>query len=132
MAENWAAVSREINARVATLGLRQKELAERSGVSPAIIREIQQGRIQRRRNPRTLEALSVALKLHPEHLSAVLAGQRPPDTGQAPVPAPDPVLVALDTIIREIRGLRAQIGTLSGRLDAVAGENGTNKKTRQP
>lgn len=120
MGDNWAAVAREINSRTATLGLRQKELAETSGVSPAIVREIQQNKIQRRRNPRTLEALSVALQWHPEHLTAVLRGIAPPETNQTPTPKQDPVLVALDTIVREIRGLRAQIGTLSNRIESVS------------
>jgi transcriptional regulator with XRE-family HTH domain len=119
VAEDWAAVAREINARVAVLGLRQKELADRSGVSAAIVREIQQDRIRRRRNPRTLEALSIALQWHPQHLSAVLAGKRPPETGEAPPPVPDPVLAALETLVREIRGLRAQVGTLSNRIETA-------------
>lgn len=119
MAENWTAVAREISSRAAVLGLRQKELVQRSGVSAAIVREIQQGRIKRRRNPRTLEALSVALEWHPQHLSAVLAGDRPPPTGEAPPPVPDPVVAALNTLIREVRGLRAQIGTLSNQIEAA-------------
>jgi transcriptional regulator with XRE-family HTH domain len=123
MAEDWAAVAREINSRAADLGLRQRELAERSGVSLAIVREIQQDKIRRRRNPRTLEALSAALQLHPQHLTALLDGQNPPASGQTY--QPDPVLVALNTLVREIRSLRAQVGTLSSRLESVIrSENG--------
>jgi hypothetical protein len=130
VAENWTAVAREVNSRAAVLGLRQKELVERSGVSAAIVREIQQGRVQRRRNPRTLEALSVALQWHPQHLSAVLAGGKPPAAGEAP-PAPDPVLAALNTLIREVRGLRAQIGTLSHQIEAaVANGNGRRRRSQ--
>jgi transcriptional regulator with XRE-family HTH domain len=124
--DNWAAVAREVNSRAAELQLKQRELAERSGVSLAIVREIQQGKIHRRRNPRTLEALSVALERPPQYLSAVLEGRTRPETGQAPSPEPDPVLVALRTLIREVRGLRAQVGHIE---TAIFSENGRRGKT---
>jgi ribosome-binding protein aMBF1 (putative translation factor) len=59
--ENWAAVAQAISGRVRELGWRQRELAERSHVSVAVVREIQRHTVERRRSPRTLEALSVAL-----------------------------------------------------------------------
>ena len=76
---NWAAVARAISDRVRELGWRQRELAERSHVSAAVVREIQRHTVERRRSPRTLEALSVALGWEPEHLDRVLKG----DTRQA-------------------------------------------------
>jgi transcriptional regulator with XRE-family HTH domain len=76
---NWAAVARAISDRVRELGWRQRELAERSHVSAAVVREIQRHTVERRRSPRTLEALSVALGWEPEHLDRVLKG----DTQQA-------------------------------------------------
>jgi transcriptional regulator with XRE-family HTH domain len=115
--EDWSAAAEAINTRSAELALKQKELAERSGVSLAIVREIQQGRIQRKRNPRTLEALSIALDWHPQHLTAVLQGKTPPDADASTAQVEDPVIPLLNTIIREIRGLRAQLGTLTSRLD---------------
>ena len=72
--ENWAAVARAISDRVRELGWRQRELAERSHVSVAVVREIQRHTVERRRSPRTLEALSVALGWEPEHLGRVLKG----------------------------------------------------------
>ena len=72
--ENWAAVARAISDRVRELGWRQRELAERSHVSVAVVREIQRHTVERRRSPRTLEALSVALGWEPEHLDRVLKG----------------------------------------------------------
>lgn len=75
MSEDWAAVAEAINERVAELGWRQRELAERSHVSAAIVREIQRQTVERRRSPRTLESLSVALGWGPEHLDAVLKGR---------------------------------------------------------
>jgi transcriptional regulator with XRE-family HTH domain len=75
--ENWAAVARAISDRVRELGWRQRELAERSHVSAAVVREIQRHTVERRRSPRTLEALSVALGWDPDHLDKVLKGQTP-------------------------------------------------------
>jgi len=72
--ENWAAVARAISDRVRELGWRQRELAERSHVSVAVVRELQRHTVERRRSPRTLEALSVALGWEPGHLDRVLKG----------------------------------------------------------
>ena len=72
--ENWAAVARAISGRVRELGWRQRELAERSHVSVAVVREIQRHTVERRRSPRTLQALSVALGWEPERLDRVLKG----------------------------------------------------------
>ncbi|MEV6603872.1 hypothetical protein [Kutzneria sp. NPDC051319] len=131
MDEDWAAVAGAINARAADLALKQKDLSDRSGVSLAIVREIQQGKIERRRNPRTLEALSIALEWHPQHLSAVLRGDTPPDADAAPTPTDDPVVAMLGSIVRELRGLRAQVGTLSSKLDsAISDENEKSKRRR--
>jgi len=70
--EDWAAVARAISGRARELGWRQRELAERSHVSVAVVREIQRHTVERRRSPRTLQALSVALGWEPEHLDRVL------------------------------------------------------------
>ena len=78
MSEDWAAVAKALNDRVDELGWLQRELARRSNVSQAIIREIQHHVVERRRSPRTLESLSTALGWHPGHLEAVLHGIEPP------------------------------------------------------
>src|SRR2546430_1122177 len=80
--EDWPAVAKAISERANELGLRQRELAERSHVSQAIVREIQHNTVERRRSARTLEALSLALELHPGHLEAVLHGRKPLEPGQ--------------------------------------------------
>jgi len=72
--ENWAAVAQAVSDRVRELGWRQRELAERSHVSVAVVREIQRHTVERRRSRRTLEALSAALGWDPEHLDEVLKG----------------------------------------------------------
>lgn len=117
MDEDWEAAAKAVNARAAELALKQRDLADMSGVSIAIIREIQQGRIHRRRNPRTLEALSIALGWHPGHLTAVLRGQAPPDSDHTLPARDEPVITLLRTVVREVRGLRAQIDELSERIE---------------
>lgn len=117
VAEDWAAVANAINSRAEELQLKQKELSERSGVSLAIVREIQQNRIHRQRSPRTLEALSIALEWHPQYLSAVLRQSPPPVLDSQVSRRDDPVVVLLETVVKEIRGLRAQVGALTKRID---------------
>ena len=73
--ENWAAVALAISGRVRELGWRQRELAECSHVSVAVVREIQRHTVERRRSPRMLEALPVALGREPEYLHRVLKGR---------------------------------------------------------
>lgn len=104
---DWAAVARAISDRVRELGWRQRELAERSRVSSAVVREIQRHTVERRRSPRTLESLSVALGWGPSHLESVLYGRvRQAGAGN---------LVAAD------RGaLWARLDSLEERLDEIA------------
>ena len=81
--ENWAAVAQAVSDRVRELGWRQRELAERSHVSVAVVREIQRHTVERRRSPRTLEALSVSLGWEPQYLSRVLRGHSQQSGGHA-------------------------------------------------
>ncbi|MGH3521997.1 MAG: helix-turn-helix domain-containing protein, partial [Mycobacterium sp.] len=103
-----------IKERVNELGWRQRELAQRSHVSQAIVRELQHHTVERRRSARTLEALSAALGWHPQHLTAVLRGRTPPELG-------DPVsdngrtvssrLDAIDERLSEIADLLHEMNT---------------------
>ncbi|MCP2334330.1 hypothetical protein [Actinoalloteichus caeruleus] len=130
MSKNWAEVAYAVNSRARELSLKQKEISDRSGVSLAIVREIQQARIERQRNPRTLEALSLALEWHPRHLTAVLNGVTPPNIPATKV-AQDPVIPLLNTVIRELRGLRAQIGLLSSRLIDLEGSRSPTRENNK-
>ncbi|ATE52956.1 MULTISPECIES: hypothetical protein [Actinosynnema] len=121
---DWRAVADVVNRRMDALAVRQGELAAEAGVSTAILREIQQGVIARRRGPRTLRAISTALGWHPEHLDAVLHGRVPPAAVPESAPAEDAVLVLLRTVVREIRGLRGQIGELT----ALVGERENGRR----
>ena len=109
--ENWAAVARAISDRVRELGWRQRELAERSHVSAAVVREIQRHTVERRRSPRTLEALSVALGWEPEHLDRVLKGHAQQSASHT---APDSAalwsrLDAFESRLAEISGLLTEL-----------------------
>lgn len=112
MTEDWAAVGRAISERLTELGLKQRELATRSGVSQAIVREIQRNTVQRRRGDRTLEALSVALDWHPQHLLAVLHNRKPPAVGQPRENMTDPVTARLAAIEDRIADLVEQLAEL--------------------
>jgi hypothetical protein len=108
--EDWAAVADAINGRVNELGWRQRELAERSRVSQAIVRELQHHTVERRRSARTLESLSVTLGWHPQHLDAVLHGRKPPD-------ADEPVSRTEDTLWSRLDTLERRLDDITDRLD---------------
>jgi hypothetical protein len=118
--EDWAAVARAISERVRELGWRQRELAERSHVSAAVVREIQRHTVERRRSRRTLESLSVALGWEPERLDAVLKGRAQEATGPSQVRADaaalwsrlDAVEGRLDEIVNLMAGLKADLATV--------------------
>lgn len=120
MSEDWSAVANAISQRLAELGMRQRELAERSHVSQAIVRELQHNTAQRRRSARTLEALSVGLAWHPQHLTAVLIGRTPPEPGDPPLAADDDVPARLAVIEHHLRELTERIGEISDRIAALA------------
>jgi hypothetical protein len=118
--EDWAAVAQVIDDRVRELGWRQRELSERSRVSAAVVREIQLHTVERRRSPRTLESLSVALGWEPERLNSVFRGHRRHDGVGSQVTADvaalwsrlDEIDGQLDEIVKLISGLKTEIATV--------------------
>jgi transcriptional regulator with XRE-family HTH domain len=110
--EDWAAVAEAINERVNELGWRQGELAERSHVSRATVRELQHHIVERRRSARTLEALSTALGWHPTHIDAVLRGRRPPEPTE-------PVIDNGESPWSRMEALERHLGDITERLDAI-------------
>jgi hypothetical protein len=110
--EDWAAVAKAINERVHELGMKQRVLAERSAVSQAIIRELQYNTVERRRSSRTLEALSVALSWHPQHLTAVLRGRKPPAPG-------DPIDSGQDPVADRLSAIEDRLDEIAERLDEM-------------
>ena len=116
--ENWAAVARVISDRVRELGWRQRELADRSHVSAAVVREIQRHTVERRRSPRTLEALSVALGWDPERLDRVLKGYANEEGNHAaPGSALYSRLDSIDQRLDKVVTLLNEIASQNGRGD---------------
>jgi transcriptional regulator with XRE-family HTH domain len=119
VAEDWVAVANAINERVNELGWRQRELAQRSHVSQAIVRELQHHTVERRRSARTLEALSLALGWHPQHLAAVLRGRNPPELGEPVIDNGTTVLSRLDSIDERLGEIAALLHEMNANLARV-------------
>ncbi|GAA2806790.1 XRE family transcriptional regulator [Saccharopolyspora taberi] len=119
MSEDWAAVAKAINERVNALGWRQRELAERSHVSQAIVREIQHHVVERRRSSRTLESLSVTLGWHPQHLISVLHGRKPPEPDEPDTAGSDTVWSRLDALEQRMIEITERLDDLKSDLATV-------------
>ena len=122
MTEDWTAVSLAINERMTELGLTQRELVERSQVSKSMVMEIRRNVAQRRRSTRTLEALSLALDWHPQHLIAALRGQRIPAVGEPIIRSDDDTpgrLAAIEYRLEQISEQLAEIKDYGRRLDEI-------------
>lgn len=74
MAKDWVAVAGAINTRLEQLEMTQAELAKRSRVSPATLRQIQHA-VPKQYNPRTLSGISEALGWPSGHLEHVAEGK---------------------------------------------------------
>ncbi len=122
MSEDWAAVAQAISQRMTELGINQAEVIERSRVSKATVGELYHNSAQRRRSARTLEALSMALGWHPQHLVAVLRGRHVPDIGEPVSRSDDDVpgrLAAIEYRLAQIEARLGAIDELSGRLEEI-------------
>ena len=119
MTEDWVAVANAIKERVNELGWRQRELAQRSHVSQAIVRELQHHTVERRRSARTLEALSLALGWHPQHLAAVLRGRTPPELDEPVIDNGTTVSSRLDSIDERLGEIAALLHEMNANLTRV-------------
>ncbi len=108
--EDWA-VAWVISDRVRELGWPQRELAERSHVSVAVVREIQRHTVERRRSRRTLEALSVALGWEPGRLDQVLKG-RAEQAGSSHAPGNGAPRSRLDSLEQRLDEIFKLLGSL--------------------
>ncbi|OLL98693.1 hypothetical protein Ae406Ps2_3571 [Pseudonocardia sp. Ae406_Ps2] len=108
MNQDWSAVSDAIKVRLDERGMTMTDLASKSGVSLTTVRELVHVLNTRRRQPRTLVALSVALGWPADHLGTVLRGGR---TGDDPR-HDDPVDVR-----GELRDLRRRVEALERAVD---------------
>lgn len=104
-----------VRARTKELRITQLELASRAGVSLATIQELVQG-IPRRRQPRTIAAVSEALGWPTDRLSLVLRGCAfLNETSVVAGPTGD-VDVDADA---ELRAIRKELAEITQRLDAT-------------
>jgi transcriptional regulator with XRE-family HTH domain len=127
VSEDWAAVANAIKERVNELGWRQRELAQRSQVSQAIVRELQHHTVERRRSARTLEALSVTLGWHPQHLVAVLHGRTPPEPGE-PISDNDVTVSSrLDIIDERLSEITDLLHQMNANLATMINQERTNR-----
>jgi transcriptional regulator with XRE-family HTH domain len=120
--DHWEAVSLAINRRMDELGLNQRELIERSQVSRATVGEIRRNEAQRRRSARTLEALSIALDWHPQHLGAVLQGRGAPQLGEPVARSEEDVpgrLAAIEYMLQQIAKKLEGIDALAERIEEI-------------
>jgi len=108
LGDNWAAVADAIQARVAELGVTQKDLAARSGVSESTIRQLMKNYGPRRRARHTLEDVSKGLKWPSHYLARILDAATEtsaPDAGSA--------------WHAEFAALRSQVTDLADRVEAL-------------
>ncbi|WP_026423424.1 hypothetical protein [Actinokineospora inagensis] len=126
MGDDWGAVARCVRERLVELEMPQARLVQRSQVSKLVVREIAGGTVIRSRSPRTLEALSAALELHPQHLLAVLRGESPPKVGGTG----DPALDRLDDV-RELLGfILARLDRIESRIAPLNAHERQDGRTR--
>ncbi|QKW12399.1 XRE family transcriptional regulator [Verrucosispora sp. NA02020] len=126
--EDWQAVASAINGRMAELPLTQQELAERSKVSVATLRELQYAKANRKRSTRTLAAISQALDWPDGYLQAVLTGATPPGarTGAGVPDGSSVVLARLDQLHAEVRRLADAVERIA--VDVGHGNKDTSSR----
>lgn len=116
VSENWPLIGLAIRRRMAELELSQSELIHRAHVSKRTAYEILHCAEYRRRNVRTLQALSVALEWHPDHLQAVLAGATPPRVDSKPTEDQPARLAAIEITLRRVEQRVTEISTSLDRI----------------
>ncbi|WP_433868461.1 helix-turn-helix domain-containing protein [Saccharopolyspora sp. CA-218241] len=72
--QDWKAVATAISRRMEELGLRQRDVADKADVGLSTVQELAGNWKPRRRNPKTLAAISVALGWPAGKLSAIAKG----------------------------------------------------------
>jgi transcriptional regulator with XRE-family HTH domain len=109
----WRKAADAMRARMAELGLTQFELAARSGISLATIREMLRAQ-PRHRSVRLLGAVSEALGWPADRLSSILKGTTV-DTAAMEHGGGD----ATNHVGAELRAIREELARITRRLDAL-------------
>ncbi|MBN9100521.1 MAG: XRE family transcriptional regulator [Pseudonocardia sp.] len=115
MAKDWDAVAAAIRARLVEIDMTQADLAARAGVALMTVRELQHNLQPRRRNPRTLAAVSEALGWPGDQLARILEGQPAVD-----VDKDDPVLAELDAVKEDLTAIYRRLDAIERRLGTDA------------
>ena len=93
----------------------QADLAARAGVALMTVRELQNNLQPRRRNPRTLAAVSEALGWPGDQLARILEGQA------TDVDQDDPVLAELEAVQEDLTAVVRRLDAIERRLGTDAG-----------
>ncbi len=109
--EDWPAVAKAIKDRMDESGTSQKQLAERSGLSTATLREIARGDSDRRRSAGTLAKISEALGWPSGYLLSVAR-----HTELTEVKPTESEGGADDRLIEEVRAIRELLERIDARL----------------
>ncbi|GAA2663603.1 helix-turn-helix domain-containing protein [Actinosynnema sp. NPDC000082] len=117
MIPDWEGVATAINARLSDRGMKQQELAERSGVSVAALRLLQKAKATNAR-PRTLAAVSEALGWPREHLAAVRDGRAPSDGAVHREPTMAELAAAMEDLRERVAELERVVGEGSSERSA--------------
>lgn len=113
MAKDWDGVAAAIRTRMAEIDMTQADLAARAGVALMTVRELQQNLQPRRRNPRTLTAVSEALGWPGDQIARILEGHPVTDVDQD-----DPVLTELDAVKADLTAIYRRLDAIERRLGA--------------
>lgn len=119
MDQDWDAVANALSQRMAELGLRQQDLAAKANVGVSTIQELVNNWKPRRRNPKTLAALSTALGWPTDALHTIAAGGRQ-EASTADV-APD-VVAELKTRLSDAERRIAKLEELTERISEQASQ----------
>src|SRR5262245_31114113 len=107
---DWGAVAEAVKARLEDQRLTQMGAATKAGVALATIQELVAG-VPRRRQPRTLTAISEALGWPAGRISEIALGLVPTGENTAEVES--------ETLGGEIRAIREELRKINQRLDAI-------------
>lgn len=115
MSKDWDAVAEAMKQRLAELDMTQAALVRQTGLAPMTVRELLFNEKPRKRSPRTLEAVSTALRWQADHLTTVLEGGTPRDT-----PATEEH-GDIARLTEEVADLRTRVAALEEDMRAVRG-----------
>ncbi len=110
MDQDWSAVGKAITERLDERGMTMTDLAAKSGVSLTTVRELVHVLDTRRRQPRTLVALSETLGWPGDHLAKVLHGRAAPAADQSDLDVLKVEMVELRNRVTELENHVQQLG----------------------